>query len=120
VSRHSCLCAHPSPPHLTPPPSPTPPPPPSAPPPPPLAPTAATGPAPRLPVGDDAIPPETPDIVGSWVTYRRLVAAGIGPASTEALLGPGAAGPPVVDIRILLYSGVRAQQRAHELRVEAT
>ena len=84
-----------------------------------LAPTAATGPAPRLPVGDDAIPPETPDIVGSWVTYRRLVAAGVGPASTEALLGPGAAGPPVVDIRTLLYSGVRAQQRAQELRVEA-
>src|SRR2546428_767743 len=84
-----------------------------------LAPTAATGPAPRLPVGDDAIPPETPDIVGSWVTYRRLVAAGVGPASTEALLGPGAAGPPVVDIRTLLYSGVRGHQRPPELPLEA-
>ncbi|HXI34567.1 MAG TPA: hypothetical protein VNH63_10835 [Gemmatimonadales bacterium] len=84
--------------------------------------------------------PETPDITGSWVTYHRMVVAGVGPASLEELLagatrvpppapsrdtaGPPPAAPrtsgavelPVVDIRALLYRGDRALARAQELR----
>ncbi len=33
------------------------------------------------------VPAETPDIVGSWIVYERMVADGVGPASLEALLG---------------------------------
>ncbi len=88
----------------------------------PLAPAPRqTIPATRVPAGDD-IPAETADIVGSWVTYSRLVAAGVGPASTQELLAGATAvavEPPVVDIRTLLYRGARAQQRAQELRAEA-
>jgi chemotaxis protein histidine kinase CheA len=97
--------------------------------------------------GGDAPVSETPDLVGTWVTYTRLVARGIGPASLEALLQPPSAdtarpaaattpspappvrataprpvaadGLPVVDVRTLLYRGKRAQQRAQELRQEA-
>ena len=106
-----------------------------------LAPT----PAPRAAAGDEPIP-ETPDLVGSWVTYTRLVAGGIGPASLANFLAAAgqvpaappsadtarppaatapsprraaAAEPEVVDIRTLLYRGQRAQQRAQELREEA-
>ena len=104
-----------------------------------LAPT----PAPRAAAGDEPIP-ETPDLVGSWVTYTRLVAGGIGPASLANFLAaagqvpaappsadtarpPGATAPrrgvapepDVVDILTLLYRGQRAQQRAQELRQEA-
>src|SRR6266516_4306350 len=106
-----------------------------------LAPT----PAPRAAAGDEPIP-ETPDLVGSWVTYTRLVAGGIGPASLANFLAAAgqvpaappsadtarppaatapsprraaAAEPEVVDIRTLLYRGQRAQQRAQELRAEA-
>ncbi len=71
--------------------------------------------------------PETPDIIGSWVAYHRMVVAGVGPASLAELLAgatrvpPPApsrdtAGPPVVDIRSLLYRGDRALTRAQELR----
>jgi len=92
--------------------------------------------APAAAAGDEPIP-ETPDLVGSWVTYTRLVAGGIGPASLAeviaaapsadtarppALTAPRravAAEPEVVDIRTLLYRGPRAQQRAQELREEA-
>src|SRR6266571_1804995 len=92
--------------------------------------------APAAAAGDEPIP-ETPDLVGSWVTYTRLVAGGIGPASLAeviaaapsadtarppALTAPRravAAAPEVVDIRTLLYRGPRAQQRAQELREEA-
>src|SRR5881396_3789424 len=106
-----------------------------------LAPT----PAPRAAAGDEPIP-ETPDLVGSWVTYTRLVAGGIGPASLANFLAAAgqvpaappsadtarppaatapsprravAAEPKVVDIRTLVYRGQRAQQRAQELREEA-
>lgn len=86
-------------------------------------------------------PAETPDIVGSWITYDRLVAAGVGPASLQELLGeapeePEAvpaepavfaaatealapAAPPVVDVRTLLYHGDRALARVQELRALA-
>jgi hypothetical protein len=89
--------------------------------------------------------PETADLVGSWATYQRLVASGIGePSLTELLSGNGeqarittarpapAAPPPatpvfavdladadVVDIRTLLFRGERALARARELRAEA-
>jgi hypothetical protein len=36
------------------------------------------------------VPTETPDLVGSWLAYERMVAAGIGPASLEVLLGVAA------------------------------
>ena len=87
---------------------------------------APAAPAPSAPFSqEDTVPPETADLVGSWVTYRRLFAAGVGPASLPELLAgvPQARAhvdePTVVDIRMLLYSGVRAQQRAQELRAEA-
>ena len=62
------------------------------------------------------------DIGGSWTVYQRMVAAGVGPASLDVLLGkPSAdtAGPAAVDIRTLIYKGARAQQRARELREAA-
>jgi HPt (histidine-containing phosphotransfer) domain-containing protein len=36
------------------------------------------------------VPTETPDLVGSWLTYERMLAAGIGPASLDVLLGVAA------------------------------
>ncbi len=39
------------------------------------------------------VPAETPDLVGSWIAYERMVAAGIGPASLEELMS--AADSPV-------------------------
>jgi len=70
--------------------------------------------------------PETPDLVGSWAAYQRLLQGGIGPASLEELTagpaGPGAPpaeSPPVVDVRTLLYRGDRALKRAQELRAAA-
>jgi chemotaxis protein histidine kinase CheA len=100
-------------------------------------------PARSTPALQDDAPPETPDLIGSWATYRRMVATGIGPASLDELLAGAAQVPPrapspdtrrpaaplspqpatsepgVVDIRTLLYRGPRAQQRAMELREEA-
>jgi hypothetical protein len=89
----------------------------------------------------DDTPPETDDLIGSWVTYRRLMAAGVGPASLDELLagraGAAVAEPPpvpiddlvaepafavepdIVDIRALLFRGERALARARELRAEA-
>ncbi|HMA45352.1 MAG TPA: hypothetical protein VKO86_15110 [Gemmatimonadales bacterium] len=82
-------------------------------------------------------PAETPDIVGSWITYDRMVAEGVGPASLQELLGletpptpvaeavaPTSPRPaasivetlPVVDVRTLLYQGDRALARVKELR----
>src|SRR5881628_534576 len=70
--------------------------------------------------------PETPDLVGSWAAYQRLLQGGIGPASLAELTagpaGPGAPpaeSPPVVDVRMLLYRGDRALKRAQELRAAA-
>ena len=77
-------------------------------------------------------PAETPDIVGSWIAYERMVALGIGPASLEELMG----GAAVLDRRpprgaaprrmwrpsrswtsdSLLYRGDRALARVQELR----
>ncbi len=82
---------------------------------------------------------ESPDLVGSWTAYHRLVAAGVGPASLDELLRapsldtarpPSTAAPqsrspaptrelPVVDIGTLLYRGERALARAQELRGQA-
>lgn len=36
------------------------------------------------------VPTETPDLVGSWLVYERMLAAGIGPASLDILLGVAA------------------------------
>jgi hypothetical protein len=101
-------------------------------------PTAAPAPAAAVrqaaPAADELT--DSPDLVGSWVAYQRLVAAGVGPASLQEFLQapsldtkrPAAAGraaspPPaaaaVVDIRTLLYRGERALARAHELRDQA-
>ncbi|MGH7568341.1 MAG: hypothetical protein ACREL9_05105, partial [Gemmatimonadales bacterium] len=105
----------------------------------PAAPAAPATPAPPAEKTPAAAPPETPDLVGSWTAYQRLAAAGIGPASLEALLAgaehasaqpsrdtarPPAPAPalpelPVVDIRTLLYRGDQALRRAQELRAEA-
>src|SRR5262245_33754595 len=85
----------------------------SAPPPPPPATRAPQPPA----------PPPSGDIEGSWSVYERMVAAGVGPASLQELLGGVAAprgnGGETVDIRTLLYKGDRARQRAQELRQAA-
>jgi hypothetical protein len=69
-------------------------------------------------------PAETPDIVGSWIAYERMVAMGIGPASLEVLMGEAATAAaaqaeealPVVDVKSLLYRGDRALARVQELR----
>lgn len=110
--------------------------------PPPVTPPAPV-PAPAPVTGKPTMPPlfltemsetpaETPDIVGSWITYDRLVAEGVGPASIEELLGEAAAPAmpvaptepevetlPVVDVRTLLYQGERALARVKELRTLA-
>lgn len=84
------------------------------------------------------VPAETPDIVGSWLVYERMVADGVGPASLDLLLGepaavaavaiaepepvpaaarpPQPAEPPLVEVKSLLYRGQRALARAQELR----
>jgi hypothetical protein len=117
----------------------------------PIVPIESLAPAPRattsrapLPaaVAEDEPVPETPDVVGSWVVYQRLVAGGIAPASLDELLGApsldtGRPAPPpvprppvvpaakapgepaVVDIRTLVYRGERARHRAQELREAA-
>src|SRR5881396_3265966 len=77
--------------------------------------------------------PETPDLVGSWAAYQRLLEGGIGSASLAELIAgvqsaPAAPAPgspvaapaaPAVDVRALLYRGDRALQRAKELREAA-
>ncbi len=93
--------------------------------------TAAPAPAPPHPAAQ-AIP-ETPDLVGSWAAYQRLVERGIGAASLAELI-TGAERAPVaptpgsplpapassaVDVRVLLYRGERALGRAQELRAAA-
>jgi len=90
---------------------------------------AATAPPPLA--GADEAVPETPDLVGSWAVYQRLTRAGVGPASLEELVARTAprapsldtgrpVAPSIVDIRMLLYRGERALQRAQELRAQAT
>jgi hypothetical protein len=100
--------------------------------------TPAAAPAPARAAGEEAVP-ESPDLVGSWVSYQRLADAGIGPASLDALLSapsrdtarpapplppppapaPSTAEVPVVDVRSLLYRGDSALARAQELRAKA-
>jgi chemotaxis protein histidine kinase CheA len=86
-------------------------------------PTAVTPPKPPASVEAES----SPDLVGTWMRYQQMVAAGVGPASLDVLLagtpghGPGvsrANGEPV-DIRTLLYKGAGARQRALELREAA-
>src|SRR2546427_177670 len=101
-------------------PRPVPPPPPA-----PAPPTARPVAQPRKGAVGELVP-ETPDLVGSWAAYQRLLQGGIGPASLEELTA-GPAGPgappaeslPVVDVRTLLYRGDRALKRAQELRAAA-
>jgi hypothetical protein len=107
----------------------------------PAPPAAPVAPTPAR-AGDD-VTPETPDLIGSWASYQRLVDAGIGPASLDALLtapsrdtarpapaparAPApvaravAAAPelPVVDVQSLVYRGNSALARAQELRAKA-
>lgn len=78
-----------------------------APPEPPRPPAPPPAPAPREVLVDQAapakpelpplllterseVPAETPDLVGSWIAYERMVAAGIGPASLAELMGEAA------------------------------
>ena len=96
----------------------------------PVVPGVKAAPAPR----DEPAMPETPDLVGSWAAYQRLLEGGIGSASLAELIAgvrsapaapaPGsplaaAAAPAAVDVRALLYRGDRALQRAQELRAAA-
>src|SRR3989441_7133095 len=89
----------------------------------------APPPPPARPVAQPARPAaartaaETPDLVGSWAAYERMVQAGVGPASLEELIALKDALPkdslPVVDVRTLLYRGQQALKRAQELRAAA-
>src|SRR5881409_3263546 len=95
----------------------------------PVVPGVKSAPAPRA----EPAMPETPDLVGSWAAYQRLLEGGIGSASLAELIAgvqsapaapaPGpplaAAAAPAVDVRALLYRGDRALQRAKELREAA-
>ncbi len=103
-----------------------------------LAPTPRKTPMPPLRLTEmSEVPAETPDIVGSWIVYERMVADGVGPASLEVLMGevaevaevaepimatvepppaPAAFELPLVDVRSLVYRGQRALARAQELR----
>jgi hypothetical protein len=72
-------------------------------------------PPPSRPAVEQPVP-ESPDLVGSWAAYQRMVQGGTGPASLEALMG---AELPVVAIDSLLYRGDRALHRVQELRAEA-
>ncbi len=71
------------------------------------------------------VPAETPDIVGSWITYQRMVASGVGPPSLDVLMGhvpevvSGADELPIVDIKTLQYGGAAALARVQELRAVA-
>src|SRR3989454_681131 len=112
-----------------------------------LAPAPAPPSRPRARGAAEEAVPESADLVGSWAVYQRLVLGGVGPASLEELIAAAAqvptrprapsldtsrppAGPryappgagaelPVVDVRLLLYRGERALQRAQELREAA-
>jgi hypothetical protein len=118
-----------------------------------LAPAVARGPRkPPMPpltlTERSEVPAETPDLVGSWIAYERMVAHGIGPASLEVLMGaaeqpawpsldtarpsppvaqsaPAFPVPapleelPIVDVQSLLYRGDRALARVQELRALA-
>jgi len=89
-----------------------------------IAEPAAAAVIPEAPTLESVQSPESPDLLGSWTTYQRLVASGIGEASlVELLAGDGgvavAAEPAVVDIRTLLFRGERALARVRELRAEA-
>ena len=96
----------------------------------PVVPGVKAAPAPRV----EPAMPDTPDLVGSWAAYQRLLEGGIGSASLAELIAgvqsapaapaPGsplaaAAAPAAVDVRALLYRGDRALQRAQELRAAA-
>ena len=122
---------------LAPAPEPEPPPPPPPPPPQPVA--APTPEPPRVKVvwprrppmppitlkERSEVPAETPDIVGSWITYQRMVASGVGPPSLDVLMGhvpevvSGVDELPIVDIKTLQYGGASALARVQELRAVA-
>lgn len=109
----------------------------------PVAPPPVPVPVPApAPPPEDAIE-ETPDLVGAWAMYERVVSDDVGPASLEVLIAgaravaapaprPAPAPPPpapapasapveprIVDIRTLLYRGDAARRRAAELRAHA-
>src|SRR6266567_567074 len=81
----------------------------------PVVPGVKSAPAPRA----EPAMPETPDLVGSWAAYQRLLEGGIGPASLAELIAGVQSAPAAVDVRALLYRGDRALQRAKELREAA-
>ncbi|HKC46389.1 MAG TPA: hypothetical protein VKB63_02220 [Gemmatimonadales bacterium] len=118
-------------------PAPLPPPPPPPPPPQPVATPAPEPPRvrivrpqrPLMPaltlMERSETPAETPDIVGSLITYQRMVASGVGPPSLDVLMGhaPEVVSAvdelPVVDIKTLQYGGAAALARVQELRAVA-
>ena len=120
-------------------PEPEPPPPAPQPPPPPQPVVAPTPEPPRVKVvwprrqqmppltltERSEVPAETPDIVGSWITYQRMVASGVGPPSLDVLMGhvpevvSGVDELPIVDIKSLQYGGAAALARVQELRAVA-
>jgi chemotaxis protein histidine kinase CheA len=122
---------------LAPEPEPAPPPPPPPPPPQPVAAPAPEPPRvrvvrphrpamPPLTLRERSeVPAETPDIVGSWITYQRMVASGVGPPSLDVLMGhvpevvSGVDELPIVDIKTLQYGGAAALARVQELRAVA-
>ncbi|HET7791191.1 MAG TPA: hypothetical protein VFK78_10380 [Gemmatimonadales bacterium] len=59
----------------------------------PVVPIESLAPAPS-PVASPPVASESADLSGSWATYDRLVAAGIGPASLDELLTRATAVPP--------------------------
>src|SRR6266568_4529858 len=86
------------------------------------APAAPTTPADRVRTSIGA--ESSTDIAGTWMRYQQMVAAGVGPASLEELIGgassrfsadagaaPGGNGNEPVDIRTLLYKGASARRR---------
>jgi chemotaxis protein histidine kinase CheA len=122
---------------LAPEPEPAPPPPPPPPPPQPVAAPVPEPPRvrvvrphrPAMPpltlTERSEVPAETPDIVGSLITYQRMVASGVGPPSLDVLMGhvpevvSGVDELPIVDIKTLQYGGAAALARVQELRAVA-
>jgi len=93
---------------------------------------AAAPPKPPARAAAPSLAESSPDLAGTWTRYEQMVAAGVGPASLEALIAGGSSrvsadpgamprgnGNEPVDIKTLLYKGASARQRAQDLREAA-